>query len=486
MKKIVSLLVIVTILLTTFNINVYANTGSDTVGILSGVVNDFVSLLTPSEQQTVQLFGHFLNDSGLINDLANSGDITIDLATRIINSWASALDAQQAEATTQENIACIKEAVVGMVDTSDPNNVVITDAFKTALINAGNEYTDSFRCYVHTSNIRDVSILFPSVLAFNKWTDKMNTEYSDSQRYIFCYYKLNNWIGVWDLDNHPYFVVYKRNNVVLANPINIIPFDGLNGRIFSDYDIRYKFDGTDWVEDTNSTQYMSANPTYCLLDLDSTFSVPNNAGNYIFNKDRVGLRFFDNQQSITVSSILTQPYYYNNSVWNDFRTSSGGFTYNPKTVNTISYGDALNYINSFNTDNGYPPSVPDININIENIDNENKQPSGGGSGSGGDDSGDDDPTNIFGWLKQLGKVLGDLIKGLGEFLTEFVTGLVAALTNLLSGIGDLISNITETLPSAFMDWFSSLFQWMPEEWKALLSASLVFMVLYGIIKVIRG
>ena len=180
----------------------------------------------------------------------------------------------------------------------------------------------------------------------------------------------------------------------------------------------------------------------------------------------------------------TMPYYYNNTVWQDFSSSTGDYTFSPTNINTVTYGDTVSYINDYHDTNNNYPDNSTVNNWINNTNEENITNNGGGSG--GDDSGSDSPSDIFGWLKQLGAVLGSLIKGVGEFLTEIVTGLVSAINNLLSGISDLIKNITESLPTVFMDFLGTLFSWLPDEWLALFSASIIFMLLWGIIKTIRG
>ena len=378
----------------------------------------------------------------------------------------------------------VKDYIGQNISEGEDGYLKVTDSFKNNVINIANYFTDYQRCYVHTYSLFDVSERFPSVLAYNKWVEFMNTEYSDNTRYLFVYIRQLNYIGVWDLDLHPYLVVYN-NSTVLSDPLKVVPFDGETMQAIN-FDKRYSFNGTGWVE--NGNQFNSANATYCLLNLDSISSFVGTYDQSIFMRNRVGLRFFNSRSDITVPGIITQPYYYNNVTWNNIRTSTGDYTFSPDNSNTISYIDALNYINSFNTDNGYPPSVQDINIHIEDKDEENKQPSGGG-GSGGDDSGGSgigDIGDIFGWLKALGSVIASLIKGVGEFITEIMGGIVEAINTLLDGLSNIITTVTEAIPSVFMQFIQACFDWMPDEWIALLTASLLLMILWGIIKLIRG
>lgn len=184
--------------------------------------------------------------------------------------------------------------------------------------------------------------------------------------------------------------------------------------------------------------------------------------------------------------------YYNNSTWDNFvDNSSGDYVVNSNNVNTVTYGDTNNYINNYYTENNNYPDNSVVNTWIENtnIENNTNNDNGGGDSGGGSGSGDDDSGSIgdiFGWLKQLGSAIGSLIKGLGEFLAEVIEGLSEAITELLSAISSLLQSLTQDLPSQFFDFLGALFSWMPAEWTTLLSYSLIAMIIWGIVKMIRG
>lgn len=168
------------------------------------------------------------------------------------------------------------------------------------------------------------------------------------------------------------------------------------------------------------------------------------------------------------------PYYYNNDVWQDYSTSSGDYIWTPTNVNTVTYGDVNTYIQDSYNDNGNYPTTDTTNNWIENTNTENITGGGnGGNGENGGSSGSGD--GIFDFLSDLGGVLGNLIKNLGQ-----------AITNIIAGIADLVESIVTDLPTVFFDFIGALFGWLPEEWVTLLSLSLACMLIWGIVKVIRG
>lgn len=178
--------------------------------------------------------------------------------------------------------------------------------------------------------------------------------------------------------------------------------------------------------------------------------------------------------SLKQYSVGQKPYYYNNDVWQDFSTSSNGYTWSPTNINTVTYGDVTNYVNDYHDTNNNYPDNSTVNNWIEETNTENITNNGGGSGGngGGSGSGSD---GIFDFLSDLGSVLGNLISNLGQ-----------AITNIIKGISDLVTSIVTDLPTVFFDFIGAIFGWLPEEWVTLLSLSLAAMLIWGIVKVIRG
>lgn len=493
MKKLIASFMIISFFILNIHKDVYALAPgvNSYVTALKNVIDMFVSTTSPTEQETILTLNKILQSGGFISDIENVG-LDGAIGQPFIKYMASQVADMQANATMQENIAAIKEAMTSGIDTS--NGVSISDSFKNALVNTAKYYTDENRCYVHAYNLRDVSVQFASVNEFYKFQEYCENNFEENEPVIFVYIKPINYIGYWRLNDHPYFCVTNNQSGTISDPIKILAYDGNNNRHFDGFDRRIKFSNGEWVAD-GSGQYSGNNwnGTWCLLDYDSRVNFTNNS-QYMFtySQDRVGIRYFSSDRDVSVQSILEQPYYYNNQVWQDFSSSSGDYNFSPSNINTISYGDVLNYIDSFNNENGYPPSVPEINVNI---DNENNNNISGGSGSGDGGSGDggsgdggsgDGIGDIFGWLKGLGSAIASLIKGLGEFLTEIIAGLTEALTELIGGISDLIISVTETIPTVYMEFLRACFGWMPEEWVGLFGAAVLVMVLVGIIKIIRG
>ena len=473
MKKFFSFFMIITSLILSLQCRVYA---SDDTRPIVQTYQDWKNKLDSYSDPT-NWIEELVNTTGVIVD---TSAFLRDVPIAILKQYFG-LD----ENATNEDV---KDYIGQNISEGEDGYLKVTDSFKNNVINIANYYTDQHISYLWSYTADDLSGLFSSVDAYIEAKKLMGRDLLSNEYYFLCsYYGINKLYTV-SKTAYPYLfingtsqTVNKTNNYAWGNMIN-----GSNNTSIS-MDV-YNWDATnkEWV--SAGTGVISC---YGIIDISKTYShetATNQRAFFLSNTSHIQIRYITG--TATVPDIIYQPYYYNNDVWQDFSSSSGDYTFSPSNINTVTYGDVTSYIDNSNTENGYPPSIQDINIHIEDKDEENKDTSSGG-GSGDDDSGGSgggigSVGDIFGWLKQLGSVIASLIKGIGEFITEVVTGLVSALTDLLSGIGDLISNITETVPTAFMDWLGNLFSWMPEEWRALLSASLIFMLLWGIIKTIRG
>ena len=180
-----------------------------------------------------------------------------------------------------------------------------------------------------------------------------------------------------------------------------------------------------------------------------------------------------------------KPYYYNNQIWNDFSNpeSSTSYVFDSSNSNNVTYGDIESYINSFNTENGTNPTLPQINNYIEQKNNQiinGSDDDSGGSGSGGSGGSgsggsDDDSGGIFDFLSNIGEVLGNLISNLSQTLAELISGVVEA-----------ISSVLEAIPNVFTPLISYIFGWLPESVQALVVLGITAMIIIGIVKMIRG
>lgn len=194
---------------------------------------------------------------------------------------------------------------------------------------------------------------------------------------------------------------------------------------------------------------------------------------------------YKNFNTFSSSSTGVQPYYYNNSVWQNFSSSSGDYTLTNSNYNSVTYGDTVSYINDYHDTNNNYPDNSTVN-NWVNTTNNNNNNSGDDSGGGSGGSGSDDSGSIFDWLKTLGKVIGDLISGVGNFLSEIVAGLVDAITNLLDAITTLITGVLESLTNIFSGLIEFIFAGLPDDIRNVLSLALTVAILISVLKLIRG
>lgn len=217
--------------------------------------------------------------------------------------------------------------------------------------------------------------------------------------------------------------------------------------------------------------------------------------------------------------------YYESQIWKDFAGSSGTYTIDSNNLNQITYGDIVTYNNNYYDRNGQYPAMPDIQIYIDNNDPDDND-SGGGSGGEGGQGGqggqgglggsggtanvtnNNNPTfnnnpnininlgfptvsgdtvsgngagssggvgNIFGFLSQIGKVIGELIKNIGQVLAD-----------ILEGIVSVVSSLVESIPTVFGEFMGALIGWLPPELQALITLSITAMIIVGLIKLFRG
>ena len=378
------------------------------------------------------------------------------------------------------------------------NTVTDNSILKDGIINFVNEYTKNNQEYIYTIDIKEHPEVIPSTAIYFELAKKMNPLTHVNNMSIFCV-RINGGVCQYaqiPYSDYPYAFCksYTINNGWDGSAWSCgFIKDGYNNtnilgtRQNTDQKVScMTWSNTEFVE--NSITWGGGYPFYGLKNPDNWVAP--------YGNDKYLLLSYGQTQAIrylttdaTAQDILYQQYYYNDTAWNDFSTSSGDYTVNSSNVNTVSYGDTVSYIDSFNTENGFPPSPTEINVNIEREDTENKTPSGGddnggdNGGSGGSGSGD---SSIFDWLKTLGAALGNLIKGIGEFLSEIVAGLVDAVTNLLQAISTLISGVLESLTNIFSGLIEFIYAGLPDDIRNILSLALVVAILITVLKLIRG
>ena len=465
--------------------------------ILLNAVNVNADLRIPTPQEELQFYRDIYNESVTeggyqswlkrlskkafdnVGFLIDETGITIQKIKDAIHGVDSN---QSSDMTDEEAYDWIKDNI----SVSD-NNIVFGDQFNQFVKNYESDYVNDHPAIGYTFTLSEVASKLTVASVYDALYELMKDD-GDIQGIIYVVNFYNQYTNVWK------FTQTERETERLYCTLGTVTNVGVNnarisgGRIVSlntpgiNYkSVYYSYSNDDkkFLQRENTTATVPAVSNYLVNYVNGRVGTSTiNSANFVISKNyRVPFKIFSGTP--TVSDYMYSPYYYNNDVWQDFSTSSGDYTLSPSNINTVSYGDTITYIDNYNDDNGNPPTLQDININIENTNNNNVNGgSGGGSGDGsggnggGSGSGND---GIFNFLSDLGSVLGNLISNLGQ-----------AITNIIKGISDLVTSIVTDLPTVFFDFVGSIFGWLPEEWVTLLSLSLAAMLIWGIVKVIRG
>lgn len=498
MKKIISLFMIITILICTVNI-------FDVFALSSGLTsfNNALNLLRESEstdnkEKFVEGWNMLLQNSGFMSDYITSTSVG-----GLVDVLADLYDTDLQNASTQDKIDALCDYILngGLVEDSS-GNFVGTELYNN-LIKSTVDYVvnNSGMKYVYSFDLNRFTTSFGNGALYRGLKDLVSDN-QDNNKIIFwwptAYYGriYRPCVIVYDFEN----CGFVPNSILNDKYVDCFGYDLISWvSLFNSNSISkdiYYWDDlqSQFINDNSLIDTMYFDNFFTVLDKQNSIipsgfiDIQNNHASqrYVVSNNKVFTYcLYSDLNTLKSYSDGKAPYYYNNNVWQDFSNSTTGYTYTPTNINTVSYGDVISYVDSFNTENGYYPTFDNIENHIDdknedNINNGNDGGEGGGSGDG-DGIGD-----IFGWLKGLGSAIASLIKGLGEFLTEIIAGLTEAITELLSGISDLIISVTQTIPTVFMDFLHACFDWMPDEWVGLFGACVLVMVLYGIIKLIRG
>ena len=375
-----------------------------------------------------------------------------------------------------------------ILDNSTDNS--INNNFRDLIIYLNDQINESDLAYAYTFDLSKGAGVFSYTNTYLAFSGFIPTPVLQGNKFyvisaVHVSLSSSNYIYVWDLDEHPY--LYVKPTVQSSPAYGVSVYDGLTNRVLNaDSTYRYNTTLQDW-------EAVSVSQTGFGVSLDPSKQTPYYTGvyNFGFNKGKTTrLRYFSFGINPTAQDILYQPYYYNNTVWEDFSSSTGDYTLTNNNINTITYGDTTSYIDSFNQTNGVPPSVTNIDTWIENqnVENTTPTPTPTPTGTpGGDDSSDDGSgSNIFDVLTRLGQAIGNLISGIGSFLTGIVEGLVSAVTSLLSKLSELITGTLESLTNIFSGLISFVYAGLPEEVQGLLLLCLTMALLVTVIQLIRG
>lgn len=231
------------------------------------------------------------------------------------------------------------------------------------------------------------------------------------------------------------------------------------------------------------TWLIAKNDGICLMS--NSWGGVRGAGVYTYHKVET-VKVYQTLNDLKATSVGEAPYYITSN-WQDF-TNSGNTTYtvDSSNYNPVTYGDIVAYNQQYYDDHSYYPTTNTTQEWIDNIENhpmptptptptpnpQDPNGNGGGSVSG---NGSGNSGNIFDWISDLGSVLGNLIKNIGNLIVSLIDSLVSVITT-----------ITEKIPNLFGDLLNFVFGGLPEEIRALIILGITCMVVYGIIKLIRG
>ena len=155
-------------------------------------------------------------------------------------------------------------------------------------------------------------------------------------------------------------------------------------------------------------------------------------------------------------------------------------------INTGSMNNSGNYYSSVTNGVGSNWTPDQILALVDKVTSAN-----GGSGGSGDS--DKDTSKMW---DRIGNAIGNLIDGIISVFTTVIEKLSDALLSvihLLTGYTDengifhegLFTKLTMLVNSGFSTFISSIFSWLPEEIVTLLTATLVFGIFFGLLKMLR-
>lgn len=351
------------------------------------------------------------------------------------------------------------------VEYKSPLNIYIQNEMSSIISDSGYTYLYSFN-------------LINSISAFGNG-DQYNAlrrwivANDDGKSYLFYFLKSNTLYAIKFYNQDIGFVqtsIFGDMRTVdptsYANWTSINLFTQQSGQNGFYYFV-YNGDSKEFVSvnsiNTGSVRYMTTN-------INSSINNQHDKGYFMsVNKNSV-YKVFKSVNDLKLGSQGLSPYYVSDS-YNTYKNVSG--SYNTTTYdNSVTYGDVTNYINSFNTENGRPPTPNEIQIHIDTGGGGSGGDSGGGSGGSG---GSGDSSSIWDFLSRLGEVLGGLIKNLGNMLTSLIDSIIT-----------IINDVVGKIPDIFTGLLNLVFGGLPEDIRAIIILGITVMVVYGIIKVIRG
>lgn len=343
------------------------------------------------------------------------------------------------------------------------NNITYTENLNTYVKSEINQIISSYGFYyVYSFDILQNTSSFPSGDKYNAVKTMCQT-YQD-EYYIFMHLNSDSLV-LCPIDSYGLVQGTVTNNYVYGFNYNYTSWNlynySSNKWTYNNTTKTFEKSGT-WGYDNKSTFYKIDNPTV-------------NISNGVFTITYNGCheyKMFRTLNDFKSSSIGANPYYITDS-YNNYKNITG--SYNTVTTdNSVTYGDITNYIDSYVGENGKEPTQNEINVYIT-VTNDNGGGSGNNSGGGNGSGTGGDGSSIWDFLSNLGEVLGGLIRNLGNMLTSLIDSIISIVNDVIGKIPDVFSSLLGTV-----------FGGLPEDIRAIIILGVTVMVVYGIIKVIRG
>lgn len=264
--------------------------------------------------------------------------------------------------------------------------------------------------------------------------------------------------------------VYSSNSTIHGTPVNRVDwYDGWETTSYSTSLLKnyYLNSSTGLYEEVENTNRDGTGLPLCRQYNNSQILSLTSNERILTTLNRSQFVMYLTFNDMKLGSEGLQPYY----VGNDFSTSTVTTT---QTItdsmlnSSISYSNIQDYVNSYYVTN---QSYPTTNNVYNYINNYNGGSGSGGSGSGGSDN----PSWDFSFLSTIGQFIASLIAGIGEV----IGGILEALTSIISSLREGFPNVIGSLLEYFVPF-------LPDEIVTLISLSILFAILVGIIKLIRG
>ena len=318
---------------------------------------------TPGQQMMREAINKSVTqDAGFI--VGNLESWQLENTRKFVAKWLNkkySTNKTENDVTDQDIIDCYNEYTqnISVTDNgltyNDNSRRVINSVIETYKEECGFTYVYSLNLQYNLNN-------FPNGDLYNATRQKLN----EVQGGKFCglsntiiNHNSNWYLTVWDISKLGF--VYSTNG---------------NGNMTGLYECDM-YDLTSWqrIEGSNRYNYMTQyeydpnSKTFVVssvINNTSTWnyiwvSITNNKSDftYYYSSDPVGLnsdgthtfKMYRTLADLKAESVGESPYYYNNTVYNNWSTSSGDYTVSVDNSNQVTYGDITSYVNSFNTEN---------------------------------------------------------------------------------------------------------------------------------------